>query len=98
MNTSFLSTSKDRQVAEFFVREADKVSVLCIYEIHNKNKRRTALDISRISNFNSEREVLILPLSAFRVKSVTCLSNNPKSIEITLVEDNTETLEILDTS
>jgi hypothetical protein len=50
INTTFLSTSKDKQVAEFFSGEnQQKIAVIYTYMVCNKNNRRTALDISSIS-------------------------------------------------
>ncbi|CAF3832338.1 unnamed protein product [Rotaria sp. Silwood1] len=98
MNTSFLSTSKDKQVAEFFSEQKQhKFAVLGTYVIHNKNNRRTALDISDISCFPHEREVLILPFSAFYVKRVKRPANDSEPIEMILVEDDSNTLENIDT-
>ena len=68
MNRSFLSTSKDRRVAENFLNNrviVDKLAVLCIYMIKDK---RAALDIHSISQFPDEQEVLIVPWMAFVVK------------------------------
>ena len=68
MNRSFLSTSKDRRVAENFLNNrviVDKIAVLCIYMIKDK---RAALDIHSISQFPDEQEVLIVPWMAFVVK------------------------------
>ena len=48
-------------------------TALCIYEITNLN---TVIDISNISEFSTEHEVLIMPLCAFRVKSVQRNENN----------------------
>ncbi|CAF0971591.1 unnamed protein product [Rotaria sordida] len=96
MNTSFLSTSKDIQVAEFYSgKDHKKFSVICTYEIRNINNRRTALDISSLSQFPHEREVLIIPFSAFHVKSVKRPGNNLQPIEMTLVEDDLENIDII---
>ncbi len=98
MNTSFLSTSKDKQVAEFFSGKGQqKFAIICTYVIHNKNNRRTALDISTLSCFPHEREVLILPFSAFHVESVTRSSDYSKPIEMTFVEDEYDILQNIDT-
>ncbi|CAF1154380.1 unnamed protein product [Rotaria sp. Silwood1] len=72
ITTTFLSTSKNPAVAQVF---CDKGSVnstahsfFCIYEILDNN--RTALDISKISEFEDEDEVLILPYSAFLITKI----------------------------
>jgi len=98
MNTSFLSTTKDREVAEAFSRQnQQEFAVLCTYEIHNKNNRRTALKIADVSNFPGEQEVLILPFSPFYVKSIKQPRDNSKPIEIMLVEYDHDISENIDT-
>ena len=96
MNVSFLSTSKNKNVAEVFCgqNQAAGFSVLCTYVIHNKNNRRTALDIELMSWFPSEEEVWILPLSPFYVFDVMRLSDRPEYIEIICIEDETDTAAI----
>ena len=93
MNTSFLSTSKENDIARMFsgTEEAAKLrkkhdghplqfSVICIYNIKDRD---TALDIESISERRSdEKEVLILPFSAFEVKGVRKLASN--NVEIVL--------------
>ncbi len=98
MNTSFLSTTKDREVAEAFSRQnQQEFAVLCTYEILNKNNRRTALKIADISNFPGEQEVLILPFSPFCVKSIKQPRDNSQPIEIMLVEYDHDLSENIDT-
>jgi hypothetical protein len=94
MNVSFLSASKNKEVAEVFCgqNQAAGFSVLCTYVIYNKNKRRTALDIELMSWFPSEEEVLILPFSPFYVFDVIRSSDRPERIEIRFIEDETDTL------
>lgn len=93
MNTSFLSTSKENDIARVFsgTEQAAKLrkkhdghslqfSVICIYNIKDRD---TALDIESVSERKSdEKEVLILPFSAFEVKEVRKLSAN--TVEIVL--------------
>ncbi|CAF1531996.1 unnamed protein product, partial [Didymodactylos carnosus] len=69
MNKLFLSTSKDRKVAEEFAigGNLSKHSVLCKYEIRND---RTALDIESVSEYPQEKEVLILPNTTFKVVKI----------------------------
>ncbi|CAF2363840.1 unnamed protein product [Rotaria sp. Silwood2] len=72
ITTTFLSTSKDPEVAQIFcdkaVRNPTTDSLFCTYEIVNED--RTALDISTISEFEDEDEVLILPYSAFLITKI----------------------------
>ncbi|CAF0779244.1 unnamed protein product [Didymodactylos carnosus] len=71
VNTTFLSTSKTEDVAEFFNElendSHNEVSVFCTYKIKNN---RTALDISGMSEIPDEQEVLILPFAAFEIMSI----------------------------
>ena len=62
MNTSFLSTSKDEQMAKFFSDEKQqRYAILCAFVVNNNQNRGTALYIEYLSNFPHEREVLVLP-------------------------------------
>jgi hypothetical protein len=69
ITTTFLSTSKNPAVAQSFcdkgVPDPAKHSFFCTYDIIGDD--RTALDISRISEFEDEDEVLVLPYSAFLI-------------------------------
>jgi len=78
MNKAFMSTTKDRSVAEGFATkgagnrtkqhgEHVKLSVFCTYEIIND---RTGLNIENISEFNMEKEVLVGPYAAFIIKAI----------------------------
>jgi len=77
INKAFLSTSTDRKVAKQFAlpvlscSEDDgnmtKYPALCTYEVRNHG---TAFDISSISEYPDEKEVLIMPRTAFRVISI----------------------------
>ncbi|CAF2995462.1 unnamed protein product [Rotaria sp. Silwood2] len=74
ITTTFLSTSKNRKIAEFFSGQddtslhTDDISILCIYKINNKD--RTALYIAEYSKFQEEEEVLILPYSSFKIMKI----------------------------
>ncbi|CAF3461365.1 unnamed protein product [Rotaria sp. Silwood1] len=77
MTKSFLSTTKDHRIAESFARntqvrinrEGDvlKFPTFCTYIIKNK---RTALAIENISEYEDEKEVLIMPYAVFTIKAV----------------------------
>ncbi|CAM4889502.1 unnamed protein product [Rotaria socialis] len=65
MNRSFLSTSKERDVADKFIAISatkGKITVLCTYNITD---RRAALDTHSVSEFSDEQEVIIVPWMAF---------------------------------
>ena len=67
---SFLSTSKQRHVAEFFLGLTDidkSPPVVCIYNVINP---RSSLCIELLSHFPEEEEVLIVPFIAFEITSV----------------------------
>jgi hypothetical protein len=80
LNKSFLSTSTERQVAEMFAGAGTSTNMrrnlnhdliqyitFCTYKIKRHN---TALQIGFISEVPAEKEVLIMPLCAFQVKSI----------------------------
>lgn len=78
MNKAFLSTSSDYDVAKgFALKDADKNkekhTVLCTYKIQTI---RTALNIMEMSEYPDEKEILIMPYTAFRVKSIQTNSTN----------------------
>lgn len=89
MNTAFLSTSTDKQVAEIFSGIAQaQFAVICEYIIKNKAHTRIALDISNLSSIPDEREILILPLSPFRIQSVTHSVDGINLSKMVLIEDD----------
>jgi hypothetical protein len=78
MTKSFLSTTRDKKMAESFAecttsRTNDKGDIIlkfpafCTYIIKNK---RTALAVDKVSEYQDEKEVLIMPYVLFTVKSV----------------------------
>ncbi|CAM2712421.1 unnamed protein product [Rotaria socialis] len=81
LTKSFLSSSKDRDVATNFADTSasnDKISVLCIYDVRN---RRSALHLAEISMFPDEKEVLIMPYTAFKIMEVAHLYGHNVKIE-----------------
>jgi hypothetical protein len=95
LTKSFLSTSKDRELASIFgglgqehvlkttsENKPIQLATLCLYVIRN---RITALNIESISELEAgEKEVLILPFAPFQVKHVRRLPND--TVEIILEE------------
>ncbi|CAF3372991.1 unnamed protein product [Rotaria socialis] len=70
LTRSFLSTSKTREVAEMYLKFTDSAvrpPVLCIYTVKNT---RSSLNITTMSKFVDEEEVLIVPFTAFEVVAV----------------------------
>jgi hypothetical protein len=83
----FTSTSKSRDIAIKFATAPSvgsrSLSVLCIYTILQKhNDANIALDISSISVFPDEEEVLILPQTLFEVKNINHLPSGLIEIEL----------------
>lgn len=66
---SFVSTSGKASVAsmDFNWTHHERIPVLCIYSI---TQSRTALNISEISEFTEEEQILIRPFSVFCVEKV----------------------------
>ncbi|CAF4918853.1 unnamed protein product [Rotaria sp. Silwood1] len=70
LTRSFLSTSKERHVAEFYLNFdnfSSRLPVICIYTVKNPS---SSLDITEMSQYKSEKEVLIVPFTAFEIVSV----------------------------
>ncbi|CAF1174988.1 unnamed protein product [Adineta ricciae] len=90
MNKTFLSTSKDKKQTEKFITYSEsstKLKVVCKYLIKHEG---TALDIEAISEFEHEREVLILPYASFKVKSIqksTGINNDITQIDVEEIEE-----------
>jgi hypothetical protein len=91
MNKAFMSTTKDRKIAEEFARNGSthrqtqhgqqvKLSALCTYQIINN---RTGLDVERISEYSMEKEVLVGPYTAFIIKAI---QQKQQFVEIDLIE------------
>jgi len=90
LNKTFVSTSKNPEVAKMFSgidanTQPSKISCLFRYTIV-ESVRRTALDIYSLSNFSYEEEVLILPYATFEVISYEPSSSISNLIEIELRE------------
>jgi hypothetical protein len=75
----FTSTSKRREIAEFFAfahsaNLSQQLSALCIYTIPKETERyytSIAVDISSLSEYPEEEEVLILPHVPFTIQSIS---------------------------
>jgi hypothetical protein len=85
----FISTSKSRHIAEQFATtppiSSRPLSVLCIYTIPDRTlsyRDNVALDISSISQYPHEEEVLILPYTSLQVQSINHLPSGLIEIEM----------------
>ena len=85
ITTTFLSTSKSSSVARMFSGESERKrsqhSFFCTYTIVSNG--RTAIDISQLSVYPEEEEVLILPYSTFLI---TKIEEEPETTMIYLEE------------
>ncbi|CAF5080285.1 unnamed protein product, partial [Rotaria magnacalcarata] len=97
LNRAFVSTSKDRSIAELFAgngtQTSAQISVLLKY---TTKQNKTAIDIEPLSTIQDEEEVLILPFSVFQVKDRIENSSNMSSpalyeIDLEECEDDEET-------
>ncbi|CAF2228318.1 unnamed protein product [Rotaria magnacalcarata] len=73
LTKSFLSSSQNRDVAVKFADEAGSsgaINIICIYDVRN---HRSALKLEEISEYPEEKEVLIMPYTAFKIMHVTYL-------------------------
>ena len=85
----FMSTSKSRRIAEQFATAASSnlrpLSVLCIYTIPDRTlsyRDNVVLNISSISEYPLEEEVLILPFTSVQIRSVNHLPSGLIEIEM----------------
>lgn len=78
---SFLSTSKNRDLAELYLGFDDTINcppVICIYKVSNP---RSSLCIESFSKFPQEEEVLIVPFIAFEITAVKSVTMKTEGIE-----------------
>ena len=70
VNKTFQSTSQSQKVAKRFMKDpsADQLQVMCKYNIQ---RDYDAFDISSISEYPDEEEVLLFPNTPFQVKSIS---------------------------
>jgi hypothetical protein len=71
ITTTFLSTSPNPRVAECFNEtfHENAISIFCIYNINNTT-RHTALNVTDLSVYTDEEEILILRYVPFTIRSV----------------------------
>lgn len=74
----FISTSKNRDVVQHY-------KALCIIELTASARYGKAIDITHLSYFSAEDEVLMLPGSNFRVNRVEYLENDRSIFYLTVV-------------
>ena len=85
----FISTSKCRNIAEDFATRTSissrPLSVLCIITIPDHTRSyddHVALDISSISDYPDEQEVLILPYTSLQIQRINHLSSRLIEVEM----------------
>ncbi|CAM4977864.1 unnamed protein product [Rotaria socialis] len=92
LNRTFVSTSKNRSIAQLFAGNSQQpsaeVSVLLKY---TTKQNKTAIDIEHISMIQDEKEVLILPFSVFQIKDL--IKNSPDMSPPVLYEIDLEECE-----
>ncbi|CAF4042467.1 unnamed protein product, partial [Adineta steineri] len=99
---SFLSTSTDREVADIYTGGTTQDNNLerVLFEIDADPKVVTAkpfADISRLSHFAVESEVLFMLGSIFRIESINCTGNQLWIIHMSLChEDDHDLKEVLE--
>lgn len=82
INQTFISATKDRALAEAYVRdrnEEKKYAVILSFDIRQSN---TALDIESLSEFSDEKEILIMSNKIFKVLSVKKRTDFDADIEL----------------
>jgi hypothetical protein len=85
ITTTFLSTSTSREVANSFsTATGNGTTAHCTYEIDNTT-RHTALDITNLSAYPHEEEILILRYVPFTIKSVE-RTDDDREMKICFVE------------
>jgi hypothetical protein len=101
LNKSFVSTSKNRSIAQLFAGNRQenissddhsiKIPVLLKYTI---KQNETGIDIQHLSMIPDEEEVLILPFSVFQVKNR--IESTSDTLSTILVEIHLEECQLID--
>jgi len=98
--TSFFSTSLDSRIAELYTdsNATDDNLQGILFEIHadpSHNQSKPFANITSISSFPDEQEVLIMLGSIFRIDAVDCFNQTIKRIRMTLWNRNDQNLNSL---
>ena len=87
-NRSYLSTSKDKNIALSYIRNkpSDNNKVKVLYRIQPVNDiykdNATNVDIEKISFFQHEKEILFFPFSCFEIASFELIENDYYQINL----------------
>jgi len=87
-NRSYLSTSKDKNIALSYIRNkpSDNNKVKVLYRIQPVNDiykdNATNVDIEKISFFQHEKEILFFPFSCFEITSFELIENDYYQINL----------------
>ena len=82
---SFLSFSKDKNVAEDFFKKYNKNVMLTLVEYDKKNNLNMHADIEDISQIPKEKEVLFFPFASFGFKRFKKDPSDPKRHNLKLI-------------
>ncbi|CAF1335549.1 unnamed protein product [Rotaria sordida] len=96
--SEFLSTSKNRELAEIYVQRGfdDMQSILFEIELNYTIQSSTPFaDISEQSQFDLEEEILLSMGSVFRIQSLTLTSDNNWNIKLMQTSDEDQQLKLL---
>ncbi|CAM4915423.1 unnamed protein product [Rotaria socialis] len=96
--SEFLSTSKNRQLAEIYVQRGfdDMESILFEIELNYRIPTSTPFaDISEQSQFDLEEEILLSMGSVFRIRSLTVTSEKNWNIKLIQTSDEDQQLKLL---
>ena len=81
---SFISFSKDKNVAKGFLSNGDKNAILTVVKYEKDINLNTHADIEELSAYPEEREVLFFPFSVFEIESIEPISNEPQKFNLKL--------------
>ena len=88
--TSFTSTTLEKKKIQQFKRKKNETQFSVIYQIkniHNKERKSGGIDIQELSDYPSEKEILFLPFSFFRLTDVTIdVSKREAEIKLETIE------------
>ncbi|CAF2458677.1 unnamed protein product [Rotaria sp. Silwood2] len=88
LNRTFISTTRDRQIAEEYILDRNNENKYIVMMIFKLRHCYTALNIQNISEFSHEEEVLIMCDTIFKVEKITRPNNFYIEIELRYSKSN----------